>query len=276
MIPFIEICLAPARTFFEIIFWPLRHWHPIWAVLLASLLTSWIVVWIFGRLSDQEQIKILKSRIQGNLFGIWVYQSSIGVVLRLQRKILVDTWRYFRESLLAVTALIPILFLILTPLNRYFSHRPLTPGLSTIVNVRLHNARDAFRQIRLEVPDGVVLETAAVRNFPAREVSWRIRPQQPGRSDLLVKVRRESVTKSLYAGSAWTSISPRRTTSLADWIWNSSEHRIAPGSQLRSVEVRYAELRFALGDWELHWLVVFLASSMVFALLLRKPLRVHL
>ena len=274
--PIIEIVLTPGRAFFWLFFWPFQHLHPFWGLLAVSLLTGWIIVWIFGKLSDQAAIEALKRQIQGNLLGIWVYQSNIGVVLRLQRQILSDTWTYSKKSLPAALALIPILLLILVQLNLYFSHCPLTPGRSTVLNVRIAKSSQPLDRVSLEMPPELLLETDPVRNFAAREVSWRIHSRQPGLRQLIVRVGQQSARKNVQAGTVWTAISSRRTAQLSSWIWNSGESRLPSDSLLQSIELRYPRLKLRLAGWEVHWVLAYFSLSVAFAFLLKKPIGVYL
>ena len=92
-IDLVNRALTPA---FDLILRPLLGAPPIWALTLISLITGIVMVWIFGRVSDQATIRSLRERIRGNLIGVRLFQADIGVVLRLQRRIFTDAFRWCR------------------------------------------------------------------------------------------------------------------------------------------------------------------------------------
>jgi len=42
------------------------------------------MLWIFGKLSDQDTIHEIRDRIRGNLLGIRIFGDEIGTLFRLQ------------------------------------------------------------------------------------------------------------------------------------------------------------------------------------------------
>ena len=69
---------------FDIVFWPLEAFDPIWTMIFISLVTGVLMVWIFGKISDQKSVKSVKDRIRGNLIAVRLYQNDLRVVFRLQ------------------------------------------------------------------------------------------------------------------------------------------------------------------------------------------------
>ena len=98
-----------------------------------SFVSGVVMVWIFGKVSDQDTIRQVRERIRGNLIGVRLFQSDIGVVLQLQRRIFGDTFSYMRYALVPMVVLLVPVVLIMTQLNLRFAARPLEPGESAVI-----------------------------------------------------------------------------------------------------------------------------------------------
>ena len=118
---------------FDIICWPFQALEPIWAMTAISLLVGVLMVWIFGKISDQEAIKLIRDRIRGNLIGVRLFQHDVRIVLDLQATITRDTLRFMKHALgPMVLLLVPLLF-VMIQLHLRFSVRPLQPGEPAVV-----------------------------------------------------------------------------------------------------------------------------------------------
>src|SRR5215470_3687440 len=140
-----ELVHAINRTLtaiFGVILLPFHSLSPVWGLAFISLVAGILMVWIFGKVSDQESIDRTKRRIQGNLLGVWLYQHNVGVVLRLQRHIFGDILRYLKFSMVSLLVLIVPILLIMTQLNLHFGTRPLHPGEQAVIKVHLSQPPD--------------------------------------------------------------------------------------------------------------------------------------
>ena len=110
----------------------------------------------------QTTIKSIRETIRGNLIAVRLFQSDIGVMLRLQRRIFGDTFRYMRYALVPMVVLIVPVVLIMTQLNLRFAARPLEPGESALVKAYVRDGAVLDGEVSLEVGDGIVVETRGV------------------------------------------------------------------------------------------------------------------
>ncbi len=262
---------------FGVLFWPLRILPPLWALIVVSVVTGAVMVWIFGRLSRQDQIGRVKDQIRGKLFGVRLYQHEIGVVLRFQRQILRHTLTYMTLSLLPMVVLLIPLSLVIVQLNLYFANRPLRPGEQALVKVTvgdlslLHNTPLALKGDR-----SFVVETPPVRAVAANEVAWRIRALEPGRHSLKVQIGDREVEKDLQIGARWGAVSSLRTASWLDFLLYPAEPRLEAQTGISAVEIVYKTLPLQLLGWNLDWLIVFFVLSVVAGFALKGVLGVQL
>ena len=66
---------------FDGIFWPFMGLDPLWSLTLISFATGILMLWIFGKVSDQDRIKVVRDNIRGNLLG----QCIVWLKLRQKR-----------------------------------------------------------------------------------------------------------------------------------------------------------------------------------------------
>ncbi len=261
--------------FFNLLLWPLGPLPPIWALAVVSVFAGAVMVWIFGRVSRQEQIRGIKDRIRGNLFGVRLYQHEIGVVLRLQKQILADTGRYMALSIAPMLVLLIPMSLIMVQLNLHFASRPLRPGEQALVRISVADPRLLNGPLSLKGDDSFVVETPPVRITSEKEAAWRIRAVRPGHHSLTVQIGDQQVEKALDIGTRWSAVSPLRTASWVDSLLYPSEPRLSQRVGVSAVEVLYRPLPLRVLGWSVDWLVFFFIISVVASFALKGVFRVQ-
>ena len=228
---------------FSVLLWPFRMLAPIWGLAFISVLTGIFMVWVFGRVSNQQGIGRVRDRIRGNLLGVRLYQHDVPVVLRLQGRILRDTLTYMNHSLVPMLVLLIPILLILVQLNYSFGFRPLFPG--------------------------EVIPSAS-------EAAWRIRVKEPGVHSVTLWVGDESFKKRVQGGGGRGPVAPLRSTHLADVLLYHGEEPLPASVQVSSLEFAYPPLSIQLLGWEMHWLLFFFVASIVAAFAFKGPMGVEL
>lgn len=265
--------LTPA---FDLACWPFLTLDPMWAMAALSLATGVAMVWIFGKVSDQTTIRGLREHIRGNLIGVRLFQRDIGVMLRLQRRIFADTFRYLRYALIPMVVLLVPVVLIMTQLNLRFSVRPLEAGEDAVVKAYVRDASTLDQAIALEAGPGVRVETDGVRIPSTREVAWRVRADTAGEHRLVVRVGDRTVETVLVAGSRWGAVPQRRT---GRGVWETLLYPGAPPipatHPVEAVEIDYPSLDLGIMGWSVDWLVAFFVLSLAFGFTLKGRLGVE-
>lgn len=273
VIDFLNRVLTPA---FDLVCWPFRTVPPIWAMTMISLASGVVMVWIFGKVSDQETIRRIREHIRGNLIGVRLFQSDIGVVLRLQRRILGDTFRYMRLAVVPMVVLLVPVVLIMTQLNLRFSARPLLPGEAVIVKAYLRDVGSLDKNVTLEVGDGVSVETRGVRVPSTREVAWRIRAESSGEHVMVIRVGEDAIDTHLVAGDQWGAVPQRRTgRGMWDTLLYPGEPPIPSSHPVEAVEIVYPALDLSSFGLAVNWLVAFFVLSLAFGFAFKDMLGVE-
>jgi hypothetical protein len=246
---------------FTLLFWPFQNLEPVWALLFTSLLTGTVMLWIFGKVSNQKAIERVRNRTRGNLLGVLLYQHDIKVVLRLHGLILRDTLIYLRHTLLPMLLLTVPLVPVLAQLNLFFSSRPLQAGEAPLVKLKLDDLAAMPAEVNLEGNSAVKVETPGVRITSEGEVAWRVRAVQPGVHRLVLRMGQDTLEKQVRVGGRWGAVPARKTGNWLDLLLYPGEEPLEPGQRAKSIEVRYQPLSLTVMGWSLHWLILFVVLS---------------
>jgi len=269
---------AAITHFFDLICTPFRAFDPIWALLFISLLAGVLLLWIFGKVSNQTAIKKIRNIIVGNLWGVWVYQDHVRVVLNLQNKIVANTLRYMLHTLIPIAILIGPAVLIMSQLNLRLAVRPLAVGETALVKFKVRDAASLTPRIELELPEGLSLDSPGVHMPEASEVAWRVKAEAPGEYVIKATAGGETLAKQFVAGDRWAPVSTRRTgTGFFDSILYPGEPPIAQVSIFESAEIVYQPLEMTMFRIiPVNWLVGFFILSMVFGFAFKDVLGVEI
>jgi len=262
---------------FDLLFWPFRSLDPIWPLIVVSLVAGVLMLWLFGKVSDQETIRRVRDGIRGNLMAIRLFGDDVGLLFRLQGRILRQTGAYLRYALVPMLIMLVPVLLILIQLNLRYGARPLAPGERTVVTVKLRDPALAREGVTLRAPEGVTVETPGVRVISRGEVSWRVRAEQPGRHALQIEAGGNAVEKELRVGGTWGATSTLRTGSgLLDELLYPGETPIPQSSPIEVVRIQYPALSLRAFGWGVDWLLAFFVLSIVFGFAFRRALGVEI
>jgi hypothetical protein len=261
---------------FTLLFWPFQNLNPVWALLFISFLTGIVMLWVFGKVSNQKAIERLRNQTRGNLLGVLLYQHDLKVVLRLHGLILRDTLFYLGHTLLPMLVLTVPLVPVLAQLNLFFSSRPLQPGEAAVVKLKLNDLAAVPAEVNLEGNSAVKVETPGIHIPSEREIAWRIRAAQLGTGRLIFRIGQETVEKEVRVGGRWGAASARKTGNWLDLLLYPGEEPLQPGQSAKSIEVRYQPLSLTVMGWSLHWLILFFILSIAVSFAFKGVLGVEL
>ena len=251
---------------FGLVYGAFKWLGPFWSLVLISGLGGILLVWIFGKVSNQNAIQKTRNRLSSELIGLRLFKDDLRVFFGIQFQVLVWTLKYLRHSLVPMLILMIPAMIILIQLNLHYGSRPLRVGEQTIVKVKLRdpNALAQGANITLQAPDNLKIETDGVRAEELKEVAWRIRGASPGRFDLTVNDGKESVTKQIAVGDRLEGVLSLRTGE--NWFTSllyPGEPPIGSQSAIESIEVRYPDLDILVFGKHVNWLILFLILSLV-------------
>jgi hypothetical protein len=252
---------------FELVYGPLKWLGPFWSMVAISWLGGIFMVWIFGKVSNQDAIQRTRDRLSAELIALRLFKDDLRIFFGIQYQVLVWTLKYLRHSLVPMLILMVPTMIILIQLNLHYGSRPLRVGEQTLVKVKLRDPAALGRgaEISLKAPDNLKIETQGVRVEEMKEVCWRVRGVSPGRFDLTMSDGKLSVTKNVAVGGRMEGSSSIRTGE--HWLTSllyPGEAPIPSQSAIESIEIRYPELDILILGKKMNWLILFLVLSLGF------------
>jgi hypothetical protein len=94
-------------------------------------------------------------------------------------------------------AILALLFALLyPPMNAMYGYAPLPVGEPSVVTIQMKDS--TMPAVRLEAPEGIIVETPAVRVLHDHQISWRIRPLRATTAEIKFRLDNRVVTPSLF------------------------------------------------------------------------------
>ena len=252
--------------FFDLLMWPFQSLDPLWSLALFSLVTGIIMLLTFRYTSDQKGIKETKDLIKAYLLEIRLFKDDLRIQLSAQKNILRHNMTYMKHALKPMLFMIIPVVIILIQLDGWFGYRPLKPGESAIVSVKLSGQdRKALSGLTVDADNGLTVETTPLRIPMENEVDWRIRANEPGEHNLRFAMNDSVFEKKITVTEGRLD---RVNRVAASGFWDSllypTNESIGKSPILERIEVTYPSRSIEILGWPIHWLVVFFVLSIVF------------
>ena len=256
---------------------PFQGMHPLIGLSVVSLLTAIVVLFVVRWTTDRHRIVAAKRQMEADVLEARLYFRDPRAVALAMARLAGHNLAYLRLSLAPMLVLILPFALVITQLEFHYAYGGLQSGRPAVVVARVTDqiAGQGRPDIVLTAPAGIWIETPAVWVPSLREAAWRIVGERDGLYEIVVKAGQSAFTKSVRVSDAVVRRSPRRAGSgFLDQLGYPSEPPLPGGSPVESIEVRYPLRGIPILGFEVPWLAVYLGLSLVFALILRRPLGV--
>ncbi len=283
---------AALRAVFDVALRPFAALPPIVPVTIVALVSGIFALLVYRWTSDQVAIAAVKRRLFGHLLEVRLFNDDLRAVLAAQLRLLRENLTYLRLNLVPLLWMIVPFMLLIAQLQFHYGYDGLEVGERTLLVVDLAPAEPADAggdeaaprpPVELEAPAGVAMETAGVWVPSLRQVVWRLRADEPGRHELVVRADGGAFTKSLFvadpeSAARWVRRSPtRRRAAILDQLLYPAEPSLPRGGPIERIDVQYATAAISFfGLFDVHWLIAFLILSLAFAFALRNRFDVTL
>lgn len=258
---------------------PLREVHPVVTLACLAAITGVGMLLVFRFTSNQRGIARAKARVVGHLLAIRLFKDDPWITLRCLGRSLVANLGYLRHAMIPLLVMILPVAVLLIHLESWFGGRPLGVDEKTRVAVRypVSGLRSRPDVVLLPSPGHAYECETPPLHIPAlNEINWRIRVLKEGVHALHFKVNGDILEKRLVAGGGLVRLTPVRTGGgLVDGTLYPGEPGLAPGLGLEAVSVDYPERPVSLLGVSMPWWMAYFLLAIVFAFVLKKPLRVE-
>ena len=260
---------------FDLLLGPLR-WLPLLASLtIVSLVTAVAMLLAIRRTSNQRAIEAVKRRIAAGLFEIRLFNDDLRAILVAQLDILRHNATYLRLSLVPMLWMVVPFVLVIAQLQFHYGYDGVDIGRPVLVTAQLGSSLADADTATLDAPPPVRVETPTSWFPGARQLVWRLVATAPGDYALRLRIGGVDFEKTLHASRGLARRSPGR---LAPGVVNAvlypSEAPLPSTAPVTSITVAYPERDIDVFGWQVHWMIVYFALSMIFAFALKKPMRV--
>jgi len=260
------------------LFYPFLNLSPAWGMIWISSVTGIMILIIFRFTSNQDGIKKSKAKVSAYILEMRLFNHDIWKMLASFRRTLWAIMVYLRFMIVPlVFIIVPVLVVLIQTGYRYES-RPLRTGEAVIVKAVLKKDFSVVdTPVELNVPDGVVVETDALRIASLNEVDWRISARKAGNYELIFHVNGKKYSKSLHAEEGLPVISVERVgSSFVSLLLNHSEPRLPEDSPFISLHVLYPDRTLKIMGLEFHWVIWFFIFSIIVSFAFKNIFKVEL
>jgi hypothetical protein len=237
-------------------------------MILLAILSGILTTLAIRCTTKASALRATVRKIQADLLEFRLYFDEPRLIWQAQVNLVRDNLRLFLLFLPATLILaLPMLWLILQ-LDQVYGLRPLHPGEAAVFTAQLTRPLAATDHVALQSAAGIRIETPPVWSAWDNQVTWRIRPIKDGRSALDLNINGRLIRKSIISGDSPMILSPRRSSTLTDFLLHPEEPRLPEG------DIAWLEVDYPKRESRIPWLVWFVIISTAAAFLSARYSRV--
>ncbi len=264
---------------FEILFLPFRNMSPWIGMIIISILTGLLMLFIYKYTSNQEGIRKVKNKIKAHLLELRLFKDSLSISFKAQGSILRANFKYIGYATKPLLVMIIPVLLILIQLNFWFAYDSLNPKQNTILRIKLRDDVSLMEtQIDIKSDSGIVLETPPLRDVEHNEINWRIRAEEIGVHEIRIVVNGQEYTKRISVGQKTLSrISPLkiRKNFFREFFYP-TESPLPKNSPIKTIEITYPSRNMNLFGLGINWLIAYFALSIIIGFSLKGFFKVEI
>ena len=272
---------AAATWAFDAAFALLAMMPPPVSLVLVSLVTAVVMLFVVARTSDQLRMATTKRAMHAGLFEIRLFNDDLVAMLRAVGDLLWQNARYLRLSLVPLLWMAIPLVIVIAQLQAFYGYAGLVPGEAVLLKAEMDSATSAVRSAAatpapvLEAPPEIRVETGAVQLAGSNEVLWRIVPLSAGDFTVTVRAGDYASAKTVHVSGTIARRSPRRVAhGWLDLLLYPSEPPLDASGPVKAISLPYPEPGINVLGFRVHWLILFMVVSMAGAFALAKRLGV--
>ena len=237
------------------VFGPLLKLQPVWAILIISLVVSFIIVIIYRLLTNQKEMKALKDEIKSHQKQMREFKNEPQKVLEIQKKAMQVNMKYMGKSMKpTIITFIPII-LIFGWMQAHLAYAPLTPDQPFNVDV-LAAKGITSGTVHLDVPEGLSVIGDIERELVEGKTNFTLKGEA-GEYDASFTLQNKSVDVSILITNE-AAYAPVQQS-----FKDASIAKVVLGNKTLKV------------FWKLNWLWSYILFSIVFSIALRKIMKVY-
>lgn len=248
------------------------------ALWIISALTGVFMLLIWRYTSNQDAIADVRSKISANLLASRLFKDNLSVTFRAQRQIIWQAIRLLGYSFRPMLIMLVPFVLIMVQIGLRYEKRPLRVGERARITATIKpDVKFAGAESTLSLPDGLSPDpNDPCRAVPLRTVDWRITATKAGEYALVFGRGEDTVSLPLVVGDDLSRLSAIRGGGFWSRLLYSAEPSINASSIFESIKIHYESRSTPVFGWDVHWLITLFVLSIIFALIFKPFLKVHI
>lgn len=254
---------------------PFHGIDPVWGLVMLSIASGLVLLWCYGKLSNQVGLKRTKQKIFGCILEAVIYRQDLRTSLGAQGRMFRYGFSYLRYALVPIIVLMVPCIVLLAHLNERYNYRGLEIGQRTLLKVQVDPA--VIEQVELRTSQGIEA-TPPVRIKDRGEVTWGLDAKAPGLHSVAVRAGgAETEFLKQVEVEAELLVTPvvQSQSKLQALLYPRGE-LLPSESPFKEIAISYPEQSYRLLGWQWHWLVLFLVVSVLAGLVGSKLLGVEI
>jgi hypothetical protein len=250
--------------------WVFQQLPPLVHFVALALPVTVLALLVYRYASDQKGIHAVKNKMKAYLLETRLFKDDLAVTLRAQGQILKHSSIYAAYALVPMAIMfVPVVLLLIQVESRY-AFRPLQPGESTLVEAQVDTQKTVSEmKAELIVPEGLRIETPAMRVDARHSILWRVRAEKPGDYTMRVRLGTQEFSKRVRVGGVG-DISPAifQANDIRTLTYP-LEAALAPDSEISSIQMTYPRIRGVFAGLSSASWILF-AATLILGFLLRR------
>lgn len=266
---------------FDGVFAALSFASPAVALAILSALVGVLMLYIWRFTSNQNAIKEVRNLISAHLLATRLFKDNLSVTFRAQRQIIWQALRLLIYSFKPMVIMFIPFVLLMAQIGLHYEFRPFQPGEVISVTATLKPDVTADKLLGpgsvMELPEGLTSNAMdPCRAVQLKTADWRLTAHRAGEFRLRFGQGDDTVELPVHVGDGFVRVSAVRGGPLLDRILYSAEPSIPASSIYESIRVKYEHRATPILGYNVHWLLTLFVLSIVFALIFKPFLNVHI
>jgi uncharacterized membrane protein (DUF106 family) len=250
---------------------------PVITILLVSLVISVLTIVIYKYTTNQTKLKSIQDEQKHLRDEMKKQQKNPDKVMKMQKRAMDLSMEIMPESMKSmIFTFIPVI-IVFGWLSANFAYMPLAPGEMFTTTVTFDKLFPA--KIELNSTPGLEILTNRIQDVTGTSVSWQLKGSE-GEHTLTYNYGVENYTQKVLVTTGRKFINPVQTKQRKLFFIVPTGTGIPEASNIQSITVDMKAIRplgrnFNLFGWYPGWLSIYIISSIIFSMLLRKYMKVY-
>lgn len=258
---------------------PFEYTDPLWPVMILSLITALIVLLIFRFFSNQEKIRQAKNKMKAHLLELTLFRNDFRILMSAQKNLLINNAKYLTHTLRPLAIIIIPMAILLVPANNWFGYAPIKPGETAIVKIKLTGkAGVQGNNLLFNCSEGISIESPPINIPEDNEINLKIKARKRGNHNLTIKMPDNVLPVPVtVSAKKLVKITPVFMTNIpANNIFYPAEMTVINNPLINKIEILYPERSITFLGTEMHWVVLFLIFTLIFAFSLKNVMKIEI